>query len=69
MLQCGPMRDPGQFCQKINKNLYYWFDSDKNLHTSIKSKIKWGNRQELLSIFSIEIEFSTENVTKGGDPR
>ena len=29
-----------------NKNLYYLFDSDKNLHTFVKLKIKWGNRHE-----------------------
>ena len=42
-------------------------DRDENLHTYVKSKIKWGNRQEIFSIFSLENEFSTENVKKGSD--
>ena len=25
------------------KNLCYAFDSDENMHTYVKSKIKWGN--------------------------
>ena len=47
------------------KNLCYLFDCDENLHTYVKSKIKWGNRHELFSIFSIENELFTENVKKG----
>ena len=31
----------GSLAQK--KNLYLWVDSHENLHTYIKSKIKWGN--------------------------
>ena len=48
------------------KNLYYSFDRDENLHTYVKSKIKWGNCPELFSIFFIENELFTENVKKGG---
>ena len=39
------------------KNLYNSFDRDENLHTYVKSKIKWGNCTEL---------FPTEKVKKGG---
>ena len=42
------------------KNLSYSFNCDENLHTHVKSKIKWNNRHELLSIFFIENELSTE---------
>ena len=31
----------------------------------MKSKIKWGNRHELFSIFFMENELFTENVKKG----
>ena len=41
------------------------FDCDENLHTRLKSKIKWGNRHEPFSIFLIEKELFTENVKKG----
>ena len=47
------------------KNLYYSFDCDGNLHTYVKSKIKWGNYLELFSIFFIENELFTENVKRG----
>ena len=50
--------------QAKNKNLYYSFDSDENLHTNVKSKIKWGNSHEFFSIFFIEKELFTENVKK-----
>ena len=46
------------------KNLYYSFDRYENLHTYVKSKIKWGNCSELFSIFFIENELFTENVKK-----
>ena len=51
------------------KKLYYSFDRDENLHTYVKSKIKWGNCLELFSIFFIENELFTENVKKGGPRR
>ena len=53
----------GPFAQK--KNLYYSFDCDENWYTYVKSKMKWGNRHELFSIFFIENELFTENVKKG----
>ena len=37
--------------QAKNKNLSYSFDSDENLHTFVKSKIKQGNRHEFFSQF------------------
>ena len=40
------------------KNNYYFFDSDENLHIYVKSKIKWGNSPELFYIFFIENELS-----------
>ena len=49
-----------------NKNLYYSFHRDENLHIYVKSKIKWGYHHELSSIFSIENELFTENLKKGG---
>ena len=49
----------------LEKNLYYSFDCDENLHTHVNSKIKWGNRHEFFSICSIENELFTENVKKG----
>ena len=55
----------GERTGKTKKNLYYSFDSDKNLHTYVKTKIKWGNGHELFSIFFIEDELFTENVRKG----
>ena len=54
----------GPYAQK--KNLYYSFDRDENLHTYVKSKIKWGNSLEIFSIFFIANELFTENVKKGG---
>ena len=51
----------GPFAQN-KKNLYYSFDCDENLYTYVKSKMKWGNRHELYSIFVIENELFTENV-------
>ena len=47
------------------KNLYYSFDYDENLHTHVKSKIKWGNRHELFSTFFIENELFAVNLKKG----
>ena len=48
------------------KNLYESFDWDENLHTYVKSKIKWNNRHKLFFILLIENELFTENVRKGG---
>ena len=38
--------------QAKQNNLYYSFDSDENLHAYVKSKKKWGNRQELFPFSS-----------------
>ena len=51
--------------QAEEKSLYSSFDSDENLYTNVKSKIKWGNWHELFSISLIENELFTENVKKG----
>ena len=48
------------------KNLCYSFSCDENLHTHVKSKIKWGNLHEFFSIFLIENELFTGNVRKRG---
>ena len=53
------------------KNVYYSFNCDENMQTHVNSKIKWGNRHELCSIFFIENELFTENVKKwvrGNEP-
>ena len=47
------------------KKLYYLFDRDENLHTSVKLTTKWGNCQELFSILFIENELFTENLKNG----
>ena len=47
------------------KKLNYSLDSDENLHTYVKSNIKWGNRHKLFTIFFIENDLFTENVKKG----
>ena len=41
------------------------FDYDENLHTYVKLKLEWGNRQGLFSIFFIENDLFTEIVKKG----
>ena len=51
---------------QAKKFFYYSFDSDGNFHAYVKSKIKWGNRHEVFSIFFIENQLFTENVRKGG---
>ena len=51
---------------KKKQNLHYSFYSDENLPTYVKSKINWGNCQELFSIFFIEMHLFTENEVKGG---
>ena len=33
------------------KNLYYSFDCDENLHTHVKSKMKWGNSHDFFFYF------------------
>ena len=47
------------------KNLYYSFDCDENLHTHVKSKIKWGNCHELSSVSFVENKLFPENVKNG----
>ena len=54
------------FCPFFSKKyLYYSVDRDENLHTYVKSKIKWGKWQEIFSIFFIENELFRENLKKG----
>ena len=50
------------FCPSLQKYVHYSFDCAENLHAYVKSKIKWGNCQELFSIFFIENELFKENL-------
>ena len=51
--------------QVQEKNLQNSFDCDENLYTYVKSKMKWGECHELVSIFFKENELFAENVKKG----
>ena len=48
------------------KILYYPFDSDINLHTYVKLKIKWGNHQELFFHFLHRKRVIHRKRKKGG---
>ena len=54
----------GPYRQKY-KDLYYSLNYDESLYKLVRSKIKWGNRQEIFSIYFIENELFTEVVKKG----
>ena len=52
--------------QAKQKSLCFSLDSDEILHTLVKLKINWGNRNVFFfSILSLENKLFTENVKKG----
>ena len=54
-----------RFMETVRPKKYYFLDTDENLHTHEKAKIKCGNSYELFSLFFIENEIPTENVKRG----